>query len=68
MRYSRRESYFTTARRDSVCPETNVPIRKGDTIVYSPAYRIAYAVSSKTADQVRARQFAQAFNMDDANY
>ncbi|CAZ90433.1 conserved hypothetical protein [Thiomonas arsenitoxydans] len=64
----RRLPYFATALCNSVCPETNTEIRKGDSIVYNPTYRIAYALTSKTADQVRARQFAETFNMTDQNY
>ncbi|OZB55557.1 MAG: hypothetical protein B7X43_00650 [Thiomonas sp. 15-63-373] len=64
----RRVPYFTTAQRNSVCPETNTAIRKGDPIVYNPTYRIAYAVTSKTAEHLRARQFAETFNMADQNY
>jgi hypothetical protein len=63
----RRDPFFTTALRDSVCPETNTAIRKGDSIVYSRVFRIAYAVTSRTAEQVRAREEAEAFEIGHPN-
>lgn len=68
MRRKTRSPYFTTATRASVCPETNELIQKGDRILYHPVYHIAYSVNSKTAEQVRAQDFARAYNMADADY
>jgi len=63
-----RSPYFTTARFDSKCPETGLPIRKGDKIAYYPANRQAFHDSSKSADNVRGLEFSQAFNMGDSDY
>jgi len=63
----RNDPYFTQARFNSRCPETGLPLKKGDEIAYFPRLRKAFHSSSKSADQVRAMNFAQAFNMLDAN-
>ena len=62
------DPYFTTARFDSVCPETGKPIRKGQEIAYYPRERKAYCAESKAAESVRALQFSACFNMADANW
>jgi hypothetical protein len=59
---------FITARFPSTCPETGTQISKGDSVAYYPATRKAYHDSSAAADHVRGLQFAQAFNMADANW
>lgn len=59
---------MTTARFDSVCPETGLPIKKGDEIAYYPRDRKAYHVSSKSADNVRNLEFNAAYGMADANW
>lgn len=60
--------YFLTARFNSTCPETGKPISKGDQCAYYPATRQAYHLDSKSANQLRALEFAAAYNMADANY
>ena len=68
MRQRNTTPYFTTARFDSVCPETGKRIAKGERIAYFPANRRAYAESSKAAEQLRGLEFASAYAMPDANY
>lgn len=60
--------YFTTARFDSVCPETGKPITKGDTCAYYPAVKKAYHESSASADNLRGLEFSNAYNMADSGY
>jgi len=60
--------YTLTARFDSKCPETGLDIKKGDPCAYFPATKKAYHETSKSADQVRALEFAKAYEMPDANY
>lgn len=68
-RYSQhRPPCFITARFASTCPETGKQISKGDTVAYYPTQRKAYHETSTAADQLRGMQFAQAWNMADANY
>lgn len=62
------DPHFTTARFNSVCPETGKPIRKGEQIAYFPRERKAFHESSKAAEQVRGLQFASAYGMADANW
>lgn len=62
------DPYITTARFNSVCPETGKTIRKGDPIAYYPRDKKAYHKDSQSANDVRAIEFAKAFNMADANY
>lgn len=62
------DPYMTVARYDSICPETGRTIRKGDPIAYYPRDKMAYHKTSQSADDVRAMEFAKAFNMMDANY
>lgn len=64
----RNNPYFTRARFSSLCAETGRKINKGDEIAYYPRDRTAYHTDSKQADELRAQQFAAAFNMADANY
>lgn len=47
------DPYFTTARFASVCPETKLPIKKGDEIAYYPRDRKAFHISSKSAANAR---------------
>ena len=67
MKY-RKSPYFTIARFDSVCSETNRLIKKGDRIAYFPDTRKAYHQDSEHASIVRGLEFSAAFNMADANY
>lgn len=60
--------YFTTAKFDSVCPETKQPIKRGQTIAYFPALKQAFHTDSEHAQQVRGLEFNAAFNMPDANW
>ena len=64
----RKEPYFTAARFNSTCPETDLVIVIGQRIAYYPAMRKAYHENSKHADELRALEFSRAFNMADANY
>jgi hypothetical protein len=63
-----RYPYFTTARFPSVCAETGRPIKPGDQIVYWSATRQVYHIESEAAAELRSQQFAQAWNMEDANW
>lgn len=67
MRY-RKPPYFTTARFNSICPETGKAIGIGDRIAYFPDIRKAYHAESEHASIVRGLEFSAAFNMADANY
>ena len=67
MKY-RKSPYFTIARFDSVCSETNRLIKKGDRIAYFPDIQKAYHDQSEHASIVRGLEFSAAFNMADANY
>lgn len=60
--------YLTTARFDSVCPETGKTIKKGEPIAYFPQLKRAYHESSKAAEELRAIRFANSWGMSDANY
>ena len=64
----RGDPYFMKAKFSSVCPETGKKIKKGDEIAYYPRERKAFHVDSKAAEQVRALNFASAYNMADANW
>lgn len=64
----RAEPRFTTARLDGVCPETGLPIKRGDCIAWYPSSRRAYHESSPSARALRGMQFAAAWNMADANH
>jgi hypothetical protein len=66
--YRTKTPYFTTARFNSVCPETGKAIGIGDRIAYFPATRKAYHEHSASADRVRALEFSAAYGMADANY
>jgi hypothetical protein len=66
--YRTKTPYFTTARFNSVCPETGKAIGIGDRIAYFPAARKAYHEQSESADRVRALEFNAAYGMADANY
>ncbi len=59
---------FITAKHDGVCSETGKAIEKGQEIVYDPVSKLAFHQDSQTAQSLRAEQFAQAWNMSDANY
>lgn len=59
---------FITAKRPGVCPESGKPIAIGDQIAWFPATQQAYHSDSRSADELRARTFASAFQMADANY
>lgn len=58
--------YFTTARFNSICAETGNIINKGDTICIWN--KKAYSDNSKHADELRGKQFNEAYCMADANY
>ena len=64
----RNDPYFTRARWPGLCAETGRKISKGDEIAYYPRTKQVFHVDSKQADELRARDFAAAFNMADANY
>jgi hypothetical protein len=66
--YRTKTPYFTTARFNSICPETGKAIGIGDRIAYFPATRKAYHDQSQSADRVRALEFSAAYGMADANY
>jgi len=66
--YRTKTPYFTTARFNSVCPETGKAIGIGDRIAYFPATRKAYHEISASADRVRALEFSACYGMADANY
>lgn len=60
--------YLTTARFDSICPETGKAIKKGEQIAYFPQLKRAYHQSSKAAEELRAIRFANSWGMADANW
>ena len=62
------DPYFTTARFNSVCPETGKQITKGDTCAYYPTAKKAYHESSPSAENVRALEFSSAYGMADNCY
>lgn len=68
MRYRNNDPYFTTARFNSVCPETGKPIKKGDEIAYYPRIKKAFHKDSKAYEQVKLLEFNDSFNMMDTNY
>jgi hypothetical protein len=59
---------FITARRAGICPETGKVINPGDRIAWFPSSKRAYHENSQAAGQVRGLEFAEAYNMPDANY
>lgn len=61
-----RDPYFTTARFDSVCPQTGKPLKKGDTIAYFPRERKAYHKDSEAADTIH--RLHAAVGLLDENY
>lgn len=67
-RRSSKRPYMTKARFESTCPETGKAIKKGDDIAYYPDAKKAYHADSKSADTVRALDFAESNGMADANY
>lgn len=62
------EPQFITARLEGVCPETGLPISRGDCVAWYPSSRTAYHESSPSAQSLRGMQFAAAWNMADANH
>lgn len=64
----RRAPYWTTAKFDSVCPETSKAIKKGDMIAYFPACKKAFHAESPSAGRLRVSNFNQAWAMPDADY
>lgn len=62
------DPYFTSARFNSVCPETGKEIKKGDRIAYYPRDRKAFHESSKSADNIRNLEFNSSYGMADANW
>ncbi len=68
MKRYNQDPYFTTAKFNSTCPETGLPIKKGDKIAYFPRERKAYHENSKGGDQIREMQFNKCFEMADANW
>ena len=59
---------FILAKFASKCPETGLIIKAGERCAYFPRDRKAYHDTSKSAEQLRALDFAQAYNMADANW
>ncbi len=59
---------FIIARYDSTCPQTGKKIARGDECAWYPSARVAYHVTSKAADELRAMDFAATWGMADANY
>ena len=59
---------FIVAKFNGVCPETGLPIKKGDTIVYFPKEKIAYHATSKNAEMVRGADFSKTWGMMDKDY
>ncbi len=45
--------YFTTAKFNSVCSETGVKIRKGETMLYDKVTRKCYSINSLKAKNER---------------
>jgi hypothetical protein len=71
MRFSRRgaaDMRLMTAKRNGTCSETGKPIEVGQEIAYDPSTQRAFHEDSQTAQNLRAQQFAQAWNMADANF
>lgn len=56
------------ARFDSICPETGLLVKAGDTCVYYPSQHKVYHTSSKTAEQFRSNAFSTSWGMADANW
>lgn len=59
---------FIKAKRPGVCPETGKAIQVGDEIAWFPETQKAFHEDSRAASELRGQQFAQAYNMADANY
>lgn len=60
--------YFTKARFDGICAETGQLIHRGDAILYNPTTKQVFCDSSQQACDKRAMDFAQSFDMADANW
>ena len=56
------------AQREGLCPETGKVFKAGEEVVYDPLSKLAYHQDSQIANDLRAQQFAQTWNMSDANY
>ncbi len=57
-----------TAKRNGICSETGKAIEAGQEIAYDLSTQRAFHADSPTAQGLRAQQFAEAWNMTDANY
>lgn len=71
MKFSRRRAdplRFMIANRGGTCSETGKAIEAGQEIVYDSTTKRAFHSDSQTANDLRGQQFAQAWNMPDANY
>ena len=59
---------WMTAKFNSICPETNQPIRKGDEMLYYPKSKKAYHIDSPTAANWQQQQQADSYGLLDANW
>lgn len=55
--YADKDPRELVARFDSVCAETGLPIKAGETCIYYPASKRVYHVSSKQAAEFRSVSF-----------
>ncbi len=58
---------FITAKRNGTCSETGKVIETGQETVYDPSTKRLFHQDSLTAQNLRGQQFAQAWNMSDAD-
>jgi len=56
------------AKFDSTCPETGLPIKKGDTCVYFPRTRKAYHDKSRAAADWRSQAVSDSFGLADSGW
>lgn len=59
---------FIRAKQAGTCPETGKPIVVGETIAWFPASGKAFHNDSKAASDLRSQQFADSWNLYDANH
>jgi len=64
----RNDPRFMIAKFKSVCPETGLPINKGDECCYFPAARKAYHIESKAASGWKGQAAADACGLSDAGW
>lgn len=57
-----------TAKLPGTCHETGKAIERGQEIVFDPVTKRVFHADSRQAQDQRGMNFAQAWNMPDANY